>query len=218
MAFWSRGPKKVRPDAWIRDELQKLLPETKSVEALVAQQIGVGYPSSADTLAAAAPAYQALARLAGKTEALKGLAFYQRLHGSLDERLFDRSTRLNDFVSSFYRDYQQSLGLMLFYPDLNGRLLPPDFTAEQYDEALRIGAEARGKFVEFWAAEGSKYSDNQGGPADSYAALMRRYTTETGRPAARLEVDKPPEEMVPPYRPANLEYRDGQWHPVKEGG
>ena len=214
MAFWNRGPRKMRPDAWIRAEAQNLLRETKSIESRAAQLNGVGHPTSEATLTAASPVYLALARLAGKCEALKGLAFYQRTHGSLDGYLFQDITNLNDFVTSFYRDYQQSIGLMLFYPDLNGRLLPPDVTTEQYNEALRIGEEARGKFVAFWESEGSKYSDNQGGPADAYAAFMRRYTADTGRPAARLDFDKPPADIVPPYRPANMEYRDGQWHPM----
>lgn len=214
MAFWNRGPKKIRQDAWIRAEAQSLLRETKSIESQAAQLNGVGHPTNEATLAAAAPVYLALARLAGKCEALKGLALYQRMHGSLDGYVCQDITQLNDFVSAFYRDYQQSIGLMLFYPDLNGRLLPPDFTAEQYNEALRIGSEARERFVAFWELEGSKYSDNQGGPSEAYATVNRRYTADTGWPAARLDFDKPPADIVPPYRPANMEYRDGQWHPM----
>lgn len=218
MAFWSRGPKRMRPDAWIRAEAQSLLRETKSIESRAAQLNGVGHPTSEATLVASAPIYQALARLAGKCEALKGLAYRYRVSGSLDGYLFQDIAKLNDFVSSFYRDYQQSLGLMLFYPDLNGRLLPPNFTGEQLDEARRIGAEARGKFIAFWESEGSKYSDNQGGPAEAYAAFMARYTADTGRPAVRLDWDKPPADIVPPPRPKTLKYRNGRLMPVQDEG
>lgn len=218
MAFWSRGPKKMRPQAWIRAEARSLLREAKSLESRAAQLNGVGHSTREATLVASAPIYQALARLAGKCEALKGLAWYLRAHGSLDGYLSKEITDLNEFVSAFYRDYQQSLGLMLFYPNLNGRLLPPNFSGEQYNEALRIGAEAAGKFIAFWKSDGSKYSDNQGGPAEAYAAFMGRYTADTGRPAARLDWDKPPDDIAAPPRPTALEYRDGRLTPVQDEG
>lgn len=208
MLFWKRGSRKVRAETWIRAEAHSLMREAQLLRARADQQNGVGYPTSDAALAVAAPIYQAIARLAGKTEALKGLAFHRRMQGSLDGYLFQDIAKLNDFVGAFYRDYQQSLGLLLFYPNLNGRLLPPGFTDEQYRQAKEIGSEARGKFIQFWKSASSEYGDGLGSPAEAYATLMQRYTADTGRPATRADFDKPPQDLVPPLT-VTLEFRDG---------
>ena len=203
MGFWSRGPEKTRPDVWIRIKARRLTMDLREIEARAAQQSGLPHRTYEAALKAAAPTYVALARLAGETEAVKGLALNLRSDGSLDGHTCQSVMDLNDFVSSFYRDFQQSLGLLLFYPELNGRLLPPNYTDEQYKQARLIGAEARKKFVVFWRQEGYKYNNISNGAADAYAAVMTRYTADTGRPASRFAWDPIPEDMwLPPQTEA----------------
>lgn len=208
MAFWQRRPRKVRPKDWIRAESRNLKVETRVLEVKRASSNGVRYTTTEAMVEASASTYQSIGRLAGKMEALKGLALYQRMHGSLDGHALQEISQLNDYVRALYRDYQQSLGLALFFPDVNGRLLSPESTGEQYAKALEIGVEAQAKFVEFWKVEGPRYSDGQGGSNDAYRDFMSRYTVETGRPALRVTTDTPPSDIVPPPV-ANFEFRDG---------
>lgn len=216
MGFWSRGPKKTRPDVWIKTEARKLATEARGIESRAARQNGVPHPTSEAALTAAAPIYVALARLAGRTEAVKGLALNLRVQGSLDGGTLQTVMDLNDFVSSFYKDYQQSLGLLLFYPEVNGRLLPPNYTVEQFQQARAIGAEARGKFMVFWRQEWSKYTNVKNDAADAYATLMNRYAADTGRPASRFASDPIPMDMAPPPEPKSTEVDDSSQRSAEE--
>jgi len=216
MVFWRRSAKKVRPDRWIRAESQSLTVEARVLEMRRASISGTRYPTSEAVVQAAAPTYQAVGRLTGKAEAVKGLAFHLSVNGSLDGYLYQDVAQLHEFAFALYRDYQQSLGLMLFYPDLNGRLLPPGSTGDDYDKALQVGADAQSRFIEYWKSEGTKYNDGQGGSGDAYQELMSRYAADTGRTASRLSTDTPPPDIVPPLV-INLEFRDGGLRESEEG-
>jgi hypothetical protein len=197
MGIFSRKARKMRPHEWFSLQGRHLHTSITKLHQQASSQWGVAHETPQATFEAFLPTYRGYEKIAGMAEALNGLAFQARIDGSLDGRSLGTIKQMCEHISATYADAQQSIGLMLFYPEDNGRLLPPNPTGEDWDRARRIGNEARTRFQAFWAKERPKYVEGESDAAAGYASMMTSYTESTGRPARRPTWQPVPPEMRP---------------------
>jgi hypothetical protein len=197
MAFWSRKPGRQRPRDWIATQTRQLQLKAAQLAAQASRSHGVSYTDAQAAFEAYVPTYKAQERLAGMAEALNGLALQSRLDGSIDGYQFEDVTRQCEHIAAAFKDVQQSLGLLLFFPEDNGRLLPSHPTDEDWSRARTIGESARAKFQDFWNTERGNHSDGRSDAAEGYASMMASYTQATGRQAVRVPRHTIPPEMRP---------------------
>lgn len=185
MAFWSRNPRKQGPGQWLATQARHLHAQTEKVQADARGAHGVTYVNAQAAFDAYLPTLRAQERLAAMAEALRDLAMQARVTGAVDGYFLQEVDRLCEYIMDAYKDAKQSCGLLLYYPEDNGRLVPSNATVKDWERARAIGDEARARFDDFWRIERRKYDDAESGPAAGYRAMMRSYTEATGRPATR---------------------------------
>lgn len=173
--------KQVSVRKYFENQIPVLQAQLEGAKARARGQHGEGYGSAKEAFEASLPAFLALERAFAQISANEWIAIKMSQRSDFDPRALRQLIQLLDEARYQLNNMQQSLGLLLFYPELNGHLggIPVPW-ADAFQDAIDIAKDAGKKFAEWWQAHRVEYYEEVTNFSGAQELAFLEFTGATG--------------------------------------